>query len=173
MNLRVDVQITPLSSEKAEQTLLWLKDPDISKNLGLRKLPTLENTIKWIEEAQQNSKTQAFAILDNHRHVGNVVLEDINNFISTARFHIFIGENNLRRSGIGRTATYLICRYAFENLELNKVWLVVHTKNFPAITTYAKLGFRLEGILREEERIDVLYMGLLKTDFKIKQVFFV
>jgi diamine N-acetyltransferase len=54
---------------------------------------------------------------------------------------------------------------------LHKVWLTVHSRNAPAIGAYVRLGFMLEGILRDEfwlagQRLPALYMGLLREDFE-------
>jgi len=53
---------------------------------------------------------------------------------------------------------------------LHKVWLTVHVRNSRAICAYARLGFEVEGVLRDGfllagERLAALYMGLLRDDF--------
>ena len=57
-------------------------------------------------------------------------------------------------------------------MSLNKVWLTVHASNRSAIRTYTKLGFEIEGILRDEfwyhkKRLDVFYMGILLKNFDV------
>jgi len=54
---------------------------------------------------------------------------------------------------------------------LNKIWLTVHSENQSAIKCYERLGFQLEGTLRDEFKlrgrlVPALYMGLLRQDFE-------
>ena len=65
---------------------------------------------------------------------------------------------------------YLALRDGFAVRGLHKVWLTVHTRNSRAICAYARLGFEVEGVLRDGfllagERLAALYMGLLRDDF--------
>ena len=114
---------------------------------------------------------QAYAILLDGRHVGNVVLDQIDAYLSSARFSMYLGEPETRGIGVGRTAAYLAVSEGFNLLKLNKVWLIAHSGNLPALRTYQALGFTLEGIHRQEFKLDngfrdVFYMGLLRDEFE-------
>jgi RimJ/RimL family protein N-acetyltransferase len=59
---------------------------------------------------------------------------------------------------------------AFEELNLNRVWLEVHDFNARAIACYRKCGFIEEGRLRQDryrngEYGDTIVMGLLRDEF--------
>jgi len=169
LNLRRDVSLGPLLPEYAPTMYRWMCDPVVSENLGLRNEPSLERTTQWIESALQNPSMHVFAILLAGKHAGNVVIDNINPSLETGRLSIYVGET--RGSGIGLTGMYLAIQRSFNELNLHKIWLTVHARNFPAISTYSKLGFSLEGILRDEfklggERLAALYMGLLRPDFE-------
>ncbi len=178
IEIRSDIQIAELSAHHAPQMFKWMKEPSVTKNIGLRTEPSIEKTVSWITNVQNSAETRAFAITSSNRHIGNCILDKIDDYLLSARFSIYIGELNLRKSGVGRTAGYLLCDYGFKNLSLNKIWLTVHAKNFRAINTYSRIGFKLEGILREEflldgEKIDAVYMGLLKEEFEKQKFVFV
>ncbi len=171
LKLRPDVTIIPLAVEHAAKMYCWMGDPVVAHNLGLRSEPSLEKTISWITYALQDPLIQPLAVLLSGQHVGNVILDRIDTYLATARMSVYIGESSARGAGVGLTAVYLALAEGFKNLNLYKIWLTVHTRNFPAINVYSRLGFVLEGILRGEfwldgQRVDVLYMGLLHTDFK-------
>jgi RimJ/RimL family protein N-acetyltransferase len=66
--------------------------------------------------------------------------------------------------------------YAFETLNLNKVWLHVLTSNERGIRAYERVGFRREGVLRQhlyrEGRYqDLLSMAILREDWKTRRAF--
>jgi RimJ/RimL family protein N-acetyltransferase len=165
----VHVALGPVLPEYAERMFDWVRDPEVSGNLGLRREATLERTRQWIESAAADDSMRAFAILAEDRHAGNVVLDQIDWYLSKARFSIYLGEPAARGRGIGLAATRLALRVAFEELGLYKVWLTVHTANHRAIQTYLNAGFRKEGLLRGEfliggARLDAWYMGVVRGE---------
>jgi len=171
ITLRRDVSLQPLALSHAAAMFCWVSDPEISQNIGLRSEPTLEKTQAWISNALNDASIKPFAIYLGRQHAGIVVLDRIDAHLSTARFSIYIGERAARGAGIGASAAYLACAEGFRALPLNKIGLVVHVENKTAITCYARLGFKLEGTLRDEFKlngrlIDAHYMGLLRRDFE-------
>jgi diamine N-acetyltransferase len=168
--LRDDVSLRPLTLTEAPATYRWVLDPAVADNIGLRSTPSLEKTRAWIERSITDDSLAARAILVSGDHVGNVVLDRIDRHLDTARLSIYIGESSGRGRGVGLTAVVHALRYAFETLHLNKVWLTVHCRNAAALKVYVTVGFAVEGVLRDEfmldgQRLNVLYMGLLASEF--------
>ena len=106
---RSDVTLIPLALEHAPNMYRWMCRAEISDNLGLRTQPTFEKTVAWIKNSQQDPLTQPFAVLVDEQHVGNVVLDRIDHYISSTRLSVYIGETQNSRRGVGRTAMYLRC----------------------------------------------------------------
>lgn len=139
-----------------------MADPVVREGLGFSRQATLESTQDWISKAWC-----AFAILLSGEHVGNVVLDQHDAWLGTARFSLYLGA--ARGQGVGKTASRLALRHGFGERDLHKIWLTVHCENLPAIKLYRSLGFVQEGILRDEfrigdRRLDALRMGLLKGE---------
>lgn len=72
--------------------------------------------------------------------------------------------------GYGTEAMRLTLRFAFEELNLHRVTLSVFGNNARAMRSYEKAGFRPEGRMRgamrrDGERIDIVYMGVLRSEF--------
>lgn len=175
LTLRRGVVLLPLQMSHASRMFEWMQDPLVSQNLGLRTSPSLERTEQWITNALQDETICPFAVHWENKHVGNVVLDRIDRYLASARLSVYIGEASARGAGIGQTAIYLALAAGFERFDLNKVWLTVHVRNLRAINTYLRLGFVLEGILRDEfilngEFLPVLYLGLLRSEFAHIQV---
>jgi RimJ/RimL family protein N-acetyltransferase len=152
-----------------------MADPEVSLNLGLRTEPSLEKTYNWLRRALEDQGTRAYAILLSDRHVGNLILDRIDDYLANARLSIYIGEREARGRGVGSKALQLGLAEAFERLSLHKVWLTVHTNNIRAIRTYLRAGFVMEGILRDEFRLNgqlvaAFYMGILRREFNRDQV---
>jgi RimJ/RimL family protein N-acetyltransferase len=166
---RADVSLVHLTQEHAPRTYELVLDPVVRLGLGLREEPTLAKTSAWISRAAADPAVHAFAILQAGDHVGNVVLDRLDTYLASARLSVYVGAA-ARGAGVGRTAVELAVRFGFEQLRLHKVWLTVHAENFAALATYLKVGFVLEGILRDEflldgRRLAAVVMGLLREEF--------
>jgi diamine N-acetyltransferase len=171
IRLRPEVSLQPVGLEHAAAMLRWASDPAIRRDLGLRHAPSQEHTEAWIARAQQDPSTRPFAICLAGEHVGNVVIDRLDGYIQTGRLSVYVGAASARGAGVGRTGIYLAAGEVFQREQLHKLWLTVHTRNQAAINTYSQLGFRLEGILRDEfwldgQRADLLYMGLYADDYR-------
>ncbi len=171
MRLHPEVRLVPLTLRAAPRMLGWMRDPRVSRNIGLRRIPTLARTKQWLLEALKGNSTAAFGIHLDGGHVGNVVLDRKDEHLASARLSIYVGEASARKQGVGRTAVYLAAKRGFGKMGLNKIWLTVYPHNCFAVRLYRTLGFRPEGTLRDEFRLNgkfapVLYMGLLRRDFR-------
>jgi RimJ/RimL family protein N-acetyltransferase len=61
--------------------------------------------------------------------------------------------------------------FAFETLNLNRVWLHVRATNAAGIRAYEKVGYRREGLLRqhmyrEGQYDDIVTMAILREDWQ-------
>jgi RimJ/RimL family protein N-acetyltransferase len=86
-----------------------------------------------------------------------------------AELSIWIGEG-YRNGGNGTESLRLALSYAFGELKLHKLYLRVLEYNTRAIRTYEKCGFRVEGVLREEMKVNgqwhaLVYMGILAEEY--------
>ncbi|MGB9075190.1 MAG: GNAT family protein, partial [Terriglobales bacterium] len=107
----------------------------------------------------------------SHRHVGNVKLGPINWVHRWATFGIMIGDKAFWGKGVGEEVTRLMVEYGFYRLNLHRIGLGVFEEHRPAVRCYQKVGFEIEGCLREQMCQDGKYknclsMGLLRSEYK-------
>lgn len=81
--------------------------------------------------------------------IGLVELVEIDHIHRRAEFQIIIAPEWQNR-GYARLAAQLVMAYAFDVLNLYKLYLVVDMENIHARHLYARLGFTEEGVLRRE-----------------------
>jgi RimJ/RimL family protein N-acetyltransferase len=153
----------------------WMNDGELRATLAQRYPMSLAREADWVERATrgQDPSEMNFAIClaEGDRHVGNCGLMGIDRDNRTATLGIFIGERDCRGRGFGTEAVRALCRFAFEEMDLRKIRLDAQAGNEPALKTYERVGFRHEGILRQEvyrggRALDVVRMGLLKEELK-------
>ncbi len=102
--------------------------------------------------------------------IGFIVIHSIEWNNAAGTLAVGIGERKYWGKGYGSEALRLILRYAFNELNLHRVGLDVHSTNARAIRAYEKAGFQHEGALREAghrdgKRYDRLLMGILRPEW--------
>ena len=151
----------------------WMNDEELTSTLSQRFPVSLAREADWVERATRGQDASelhfAICLAQGDRHIGNCGLAAIDRDNRTATLGIFIGEKDCRRQGFGEEAVRALCRFAFGEMSLRKIRLDVQIANTAAVKTYERVGFRREGVLRQEvfrqgRSLDVLRMGLLDSD---------
>ena len=88
-----------------------------------------------------------------------------------ASLGIMIGDKTCWDRGYGTDAILTILRFAFDEMNLHRVWLQVHDDNARAIACYKKCGFVEEGRLRHDRYRhgtyhDTIEMGILDHEYR-------
>ena len=157
-----------------ERYLGWLNDPEVTRYTETGTFPTtsedLENYYRGITSSRNDVM---LAIVDKQSglHIGNVKLGPIHWVHRWATFGILIGEKEFWGKGAGEEATRLMVEYGFRRLNLHRIDLGVFAEHEAAVRCYEKVGFKVEGRMREDlfrggEYKDRLWMGLLRSEYK-------
>ena len=128
---------------------------------------TKEDLVEFI----RNYQGQLLGIFNKqNEHVGNVSLSGFNNILRSCSYAILMS-TKYKRKGYAFEGSVLILNHAFNNLNLNRVYLGVVDWNESAIKLYEKLGFQREGKFRDAfwaygQYHDLYQYSLLKNEFK-------
>ncbi|MBD7966629.1 GNAT family N-acetyltransferase [Paenibacillus gallinarum] len=111
--------------------------------------------------------------IDEDRLIGFVALHSIEWNNQAAKLAIGIGKAKDRGKGYGSDALQIILRYAFHELNLNRVGLEVISYNEVAYHAYKKAGFIEEGrkraaVLRGGKAYDLILMSMLRDEWESK-----
>lgn len=137
----MSVRLIPLREEHAPAMLAWLRDPEVRGWLGLRAEPSLEATLAFIAAQRTDTTMTGRAIYEGETHVGTITLDHIEWTARRCRLHVYLGPASSRGRGVGRRAVAEALRIAFDDLDLEEVWLSVHPTNARAIRAYTAAGF--------------------------------
>jgi len=161
----------------AENYVRWGRNTEFTRHL-FREPAVLWSAKKykdWIEQDIEKDNPDEFffdiCTLDNERPIGFIGLFNLLWNHGDAMVSIGIGDPENWGRGYGTDAMLLILRYAFQELNIQRVTLGVFDYNKRAIRSYEKAGFKLEGrvrqaIQRDGAREDVLYMGVLREEWE-------
>ena len=108
------------------------------------------------------------AIIVDGLAIGYCGLSNISLYNRNAEYFILIGDDEYWNQGIGTKAGKAVLNYGFGVLQLHRIWLTVSECNHRAIRSYEKLGFKVEGRMRDAcyrrgEYHDKIVMGILST----------
>ncbi len=106
--------------------------------------------------------------------VGGCSLQQIDMRNRHAELSIFLLTSAQRGKGVGLAATRLLLQYAFEVVNLERVYLGVYTFNQAGMRVYERAGFRYEGRLRhmlyyQGQWWDEWQMGILHAEWHAHQ----
>jgi len=146
------VTLCPFERRHLDRTRRWANDPELMRLLDRgRPVAELEHE-QWFAHLHEKLDAVYFAIelAANGQHVGNVWLWGIDPRHRKAELRITIGERDSMGKGLGTEAINLTCVYAFERLNLHKVYAYVLGINPRAKRSFEKAGFEVEGILKAD-----------------------
>lgn len=168
-----NVILRPMTEQDTDNVIKWRNAPSVMENFIFRTPLTREAHLNWYNNRVLTGDVAQFIIVDTDTNtdVGSVYLRDIDRNNQKCEFGIFIGEESCRGKGIGAKASRLILDYAFNELELNRVFLRVFAKNERAIKSYENAGFKYEGTFRDDVIIDgvaydMVFMAILKEQWE-------
>ena len=175
MTSTVKIKLRPIKETDTNNIVKWRNNPRVLEHFIYQKQLTKEDHQNWLKTQVKTKKVFQFIIHHNEdsKDVGCVYLRDVDFKNSKAEFGIFIGEDSARSKGIGTLATKQILKFAFNKLNINKVFLRVFAQNLNAIASYKKNGFTQEGLFQEEAIIgnkknDLVFMAILKKNWEKK-----
>jgi UDP-4-amino-4,6-dideoxy-N-acetyl-beta-L-altrosamine N-acetyltransferase len=144
------VRLRPMTIGDAPDVVRWRNDPFVSEHLFGDGPPTLDSHVQWFEQMQARGDRQEFIIVERAtgRAIGTIGLSAIDRGHRRAEYGILIGEAEARGQGYAREASQLLLEYAFNELQLHRVYLLVFADHMSALGLYVHLGFQIEGTLR-------------------------
>lgn len=151
-----------------ELVLAWRNHPDVRRYMYTRDEIGLEQHRQWFERASQDPRRHLLMFEAGGRASGFVNLGELGSGgIADWGFYAAPGAPAGTGRRLGRTALY----YAFDVLGLHKVCGQVLAYNTKSLRFHQALGFRQEGVLRDqhhdEERYhDVICFGLLQGEWQ-------
>ncbi|MEU8732081.1 GNAT family protein [Streptomyces tendae] len=166
--------LRPFTEADAERMWEIVNDPEVTRFTGS---PPRELTPQVLRDwygtrgARPDRLDLAVTDLADGELLGEVVLYDWEPENRSCTFRTLIGPRG-RGRGVGTEATRLIVGHAFEELGLHRVQLEAYAHNHRALRVYEKTGFVREGVRREVERrdgvwVDEVLMAVLDHEWAV------
>lgn len=150
---------------------LWSHDANYLRDVDTDfAVPVSAKSFEETNGKMSNSVELRLRTLDDDTLIGFVALFNIEWNNQCAKLAIGIGDGAFRGKGYGTDALRIILRYGFCELNLHRIGLDVISYNKRAIRAYEKVGFQVEGVLREAvlrdgEKYDRVLMSILRSEY--------
>jgi RimJ/RimL family protein N-acetyltransferase len=167
------VRLSAPSEEDRHAFARWSTDPEYLRQLDTD--PARPRAAEYFSLPRREDAGRAFEFrirtLADDRLIGFAALFNLEWSNQSGMLAIGIGEPDFRGKGYGSDALRLVLGYAFRELNLHRVGLIVISYNARAIRAYEKAGFvregvRRESVFREGKRYDEIFMGILRTEWE-------
>jgi RimJ/RimL family protein N-acetyltransferase len=168
------VRLRPLEPEDLEHAYTWMNDPEVTYFLGMRYPISRVEEDRWLREASANNFASGVRLAIETKEgvlIGSIDLRNTSPEDRRAGLGIVIGEPEYWSKGYGADAIMTVLRFAFHQMNLNRVFLEAFESNERALACYRKSGFREEGRLRQDRfkhgrYWDTIVMGVLREEFE-------
>ena len=167
------IYLRKLEETDLDQTWNWIYEPEIYNAIGFQVPISKTEQRRWFDDMEKNRSKIVFAICfkENSEHIGNVSIDLIDFRHRNARISIFLADHDKRGCGFGTRAIKLLITYAFDYLNLHRIYCKANAGEIMVLNFYKKVGFKEEGKLREHEYVvgkytDKILLGLLKNERK-------
>ncbi|MCD5324643.1 MULTISPECIES: GNAT family N-acetyltransferase [Pontibacillus] len=158
--------------EKDDMEILhrWQNDTTVHTNMSTSiDLYSMEDVEKFYER-MKDSRSYIIVEKESDKEIGSITLVRENNQQQNAEFLLLIGEKEYWGNGYGKEALLLFLNFVFMELNLHRISLKVFSFNEKAKGMYERMGFKVEGQLREAffrngKWHDLFIMGMLQDEY--------
>lgn len=164
------VSIRLFTADDVARKVEWINNPENNQYLHYEIPLSYDKTYQWF--LGKNNEVRMDCVIEyGGVPVGLIGLLAIDKVSRKAEFYISMGDTGCKRKGIATAATQLLLKHAFEELDLNKVYLNVDADNQAACRLYEKVGFDCEGYFKQDlmhrgRLVDRKRYAMLKADFQ-------
>lgn len=164
------VTIKAFSEEEIPLKVQWVNNPKNNTYLHYDLPLSVEGTNKWFASTKDRNDRYDATIFLDEKPVGLIGLLSMDPKNKKAEYYVLLGDTEVKGQGVAKRASHALLEKAFDEFELNKVYLYTEVENLLAQHLFESVGFKREGTVREDVYRDgsyhdrILY-GLLKSDY--------
>lgn len=169
------MELRPLQSSDAWLLHRWFNDQRVLEDLGAERIDfcvSMDSEHKIVERIISDSDKRFFIIHDlvGGKDIGEIGLDKIDRRNANAELQVIIGEVEYWGKGYGQDAVRTLLAYAFNQLNLHRIYLRVVEYNSRGVECYKACGFRVDGRFRQDHfhkgaYRDALHMSILREEF--------
>lgn len=164
--------IRPMAEDDLPTVLAWRNHPDVRRFMFTQHEIKLDEHRTWFAKAFLDTSRRLLIVEDAQAAIGYVQLRQVAEG-GIADWGFYANPDAPR--GTGRKLGVMALNHAFGHLRLHKVCGQAIAHNQASIAFHQRMGFTVEGVLRDQQRIEGAYhslycFGLLASEWQPKRV---
>jgi RimJ/RimL family protein N-acetyltransferase len=173
------VRLCGVEKTDVSKSYEWINDPEVNDGLAVYLPMSLTDEEQWFENASKREQAERPLAIearqgDGWTLIGNCGVFNIEWTHRAAELGIMIGDKSVWNKGYGTETMELLLQHGFETLNLNRIYLRVYSTNPRAMRVYEKVGFVMEGKLRQGvyrhgRYADVHLMSVLRSEWDARR----
>jgi len=163
------LDLLPRNMDHLDLYYKWINDQDV-RLFSRNEIPhTREEIKKWFEQPSHEGPQEHIGFELWYKPdkvvIGNGGLSQINYIVRKANLWMIIGEKDYWGKGLASEAVELVLDYAFKEVNLNKIYAGIFEPNIASWKCAEKVGFKLEGRLKNVVYVNGEYQDARKYAF--------
>ena len=159
--------IQPEDKEKVRQ---WRNLPEVAKYMYTDHYITPEEHEKWFQRIMQDPTCHYWIIVCDGQDVGVANIYGVDQRHQRCYWAFYVASPDVRGKGVGSMVEYLVLRYVFDELGLNKLCCEVLAFNEAVISMHKSFGFQVEGVFRQHVikggvPTDIVCLAMLRSEW--------
>ena len=147
-----DIRLEPLTAEHADAMDALARDDDVARFTRVPDPVPDGFGARWVERytrGRDERTNEGFAIVDSESgdFLGFMALVNLNLAAEEAEAG-YIVASHARGRGVGTRALRLLTAWAFDELPLERIELLIDIENSPSVIVAQRCGYTREGVLR-------------------------
>lgn len=160
-----------VAREDSARLLTWRNSPEVAAYMYTDHAISQAEHDRWFEGVLAAADRRYWIIEADGEPVGLANLVRIDRTAQRCEWAYYLGEASTRGKGLGSRIEYVVLRYVFETLGLNKLWCEVLVENEAVWKLHQSFGFQREALFREHVFKDVRFqdvvgLGMLAADWR-------
>lgn len=152
--------------------LTWRNAPSVRANMYTQHEISLKEHLSWWADTFQRDDQRYFMYEYLNAPSGIVAFTKIDAGNSNGSWAFFASPEAAK--GTGTRMEFLALDYAFQTLQLHKLYCEVLAFNASVINLHKKFGFLVEGVFRQQYRkeaqfVDIHRLGLLAKEWEMRR----
>lgn len=166
----MSVTLRPLTRADGPRVLAWRNSESVAPHMYSDHRITPQEHLRWLEVVL-NADDRCYWIIElDGAPVGLANVVGIDERSSRCEWAYYLASPKIRGRGVGACVEYLVLRFVFETLGLNKLWCEVFRENERVWRLHESFGFHREAEFRDHVMKagvfrDVIGLGLLRADW--------
>lgn len=156
-------------ADELELMRAWRNDPAVRANMYTQHEISHEEHLAWWSKTQARTDQQYFMYEMAGTPIGISAFTAIDMQNQNSAWVFYASPSAPKGTGI--KMEYLMLEHAFNELKLHKLYCEVLAFNSPVIKLHQKFGFSVEGVFRQQHKIDSDFvdayrLGILATEWQ-------